>query len=66
MKINKAKVKGLLKEFRMALILLGLAIALFVVKQYFFGVDARGETTDCFSEFIFAERIPDIHSYTAF
>ena len=38
MKINKAKVKGFLKEFRMALILLGLAIALFVVKQYFFGV----------------------------
>ena len=38
MKIDKAKVKEFLKEFRTVLILLVLAIALFVVKRYFFGI----------------------------
>ncbi len=38
MKIDKAKVKEFLREFRLVLILLVLAIALFVVKQYFFGI----------------------------
>ncbi len=38
MKIDKAKVKEFLREFRLVLILLVLAIALFVVKRYFFGV----------------------------
>ncbi len=38
MKIDKAKVKEFLKEFRLVLILLVLAIALFVVKRYFFGI----------------------------
>ena len=38
MKIDKAKVKEFLKEFRLVLILLVLAIALFVVKQYLLGV----------------------------
>lgn len=38
MKIDKAKIKEFLKEFRLVLILLVFAIALFVVKQFFFGV----------------------------
>ena len=38
MKIDKAKVKEFLKEFRLVLILLVLAIVLFVVKRYFFGI----------------------------
>lgn len=38
MKIEKAKVKEFLREFRLVLILLVLAIALFVVKRYFFGI----------------------------
>jgi len=38
MKIDKAKVKEFLREFRLVLILLVLAIALFVVKRYFFGI----------------------------
>lgn len=38
MKIDKAKVKEFLKEFRLVLILFVLAIALFVVKRYFFGI----------------------------
>lgn len=38
MKIDRTKIKEFLKEFRLVLILLVLAIALFVVKQFFFGV----------------------------
>lgn len=38
MKKDKTKIKEFLKEFRTVLILLVLAIALFVVKQYFFGL----------------------------
>ena len=38
MKIDKTKVKEFLKEFRLVLILLVLALALFVVKRYFFGI----------------------------
>lgn len=38
MKIEKTKVKEFLKEFRLTLILFALVIALFVVKQFFFGI----------------------------
>lgn len=38
MEIDKTKVKAFLREFRLVLILLVFAIALFVVKQFFFGV----------------------------
>ena len=38
MKIDKTKVKEFLREFRLVLILFVLAIALFVVKRYFFGI----------------------------
>ena len=38
MKLDKTKVKEFLREFRLVLILFVLAIVLFVVKRYFFGI----------------------------